>query len=174
MAEADQLREWALAAPVTPAPAASVDQLARHLDFMAAALPSRGNDAETGKKRAAVYASLLAGQSNEALAFMARKACATLEWFPTPAQCLAILAEYRPRQSEQATALLTCDRFTKRTFDTWLDALARGGAIGDVPDQWKRIAVERGALRRLDGGVFVSRALYHGPARNLLANRVTP
>ena len=165
LAEADQLREWALTTVPAAAAAASADQLARHLEFMAAALPSRANDAETGRKRVAVYASILAGKSNEALAFMSRRACETLEWFPSPKQCLDILADYRPPETPQAAALLTCERFTEQAFAEWMRALRDGAPVGDVPERWKRIAVEQGDARRLDDGSYTSRRLYYGPPR---------
>lgn len=173
LAEADALREWALATLPERPEGATLDQLARHLEFIAAVLPSRANDVETGRKRVAVYASILSGHSNEALAHMARRACESLEWFPSPKQCLEFLAEYRTPRSDQETALLTCAAFTHKSFDAWIRDLREGGPIGDVPDQWKRIAVEQGAMRHL-GGVYVSRALYHGPPRPAYQARPRP
>ncbi|MDB5582933.1 MAG: hypothetical protein JWR80_8109 [Bradyrhizobium sp.] len=174
LAEADALREWALATQPERPEGATLDQLARHLEFIAAVLPSRANDVETGRKRVAVYASILSGHSNEALAHMARRACESLEWFPSPKQCLEFLAEYRTPRPLQETALLTCAAFVHRSFDSWIRELREGGPIGDVPDQWKRIAVEQGALRRMDGGVYVNRALYHGPPRPPFQPRSLP
>lgn len=165
MEEADALRDWASLTSPAPAAPATHDQLARHLEFMQAALPSRANDAETGRKRFAVYATILSGKSNEALAFMARRACETLEWFPSPKQCLDILAEYRPPAPPQSHALIACRQFTAARFDEWLAALRDGGEVGDVPERWQRIAVEQGVMRRLEDGTMVSRSLYNGPPR---------
>ncbi|MGW8134176.1 hypothetical protein ACWGNZ_00860 [Sphingomonas zeae] len=166
MEEADELREWALTtAAATPAAAATPEQLARHLEFLHAALPSRANDMETGKRRFAVYASLLTGKSNEALAYMARRAAETLEWFPSPSQCLEILKGYHPPDTPQAAALIEVQRFTDAQFPAWLKAVRGGGPIGNPPEQWMRIAVEQGVMRRLADGSMVSRALYHGPPR---------
>lgn len=152
-----------------PRPAASQEQLAKHLSFMAAALPSKNVDDLTGKMRTAVYANLLGSYCNEALAFMARKACMTLDWFPTPRQCLDLIAEYRPPISAQETALRLCQDYTGNQFDRWLANLADGQPIGDVPEHWLRIAVERGHMRRLESGAFVSRALYQGPYKPYVA-----
>jgi hypothetical protein len=137
--------------------------MTRHISFMAATLPSKSIDDLSGKMRVAVYHSLLAGHSNEALAYMARRACETLDWFPTPRQCLDLLAEYRPPESPQSAALRLCHDYTHETFDRWLTNMRAGQPIGDVPDQWKRIAVEQGVLRRLSDGSYVNRAAYHGP-----------
>ena len=158
------MREWASSTLPAPAASASSDQLAKHLEFMHAALPSRANDTETGRKRFAVYASILAGKSNEALAFMARRACETLDWFPTPKQCLDLIGQYQPPMPAHEHALLACRQYTHSAFGDWLAELRDGAPIGDVPDHWKRIAVEQGDLRRLQDGSYVSRALYHGPA----------
>jgi hypothetical protein len=162
-AECNALREWAQTAPTEHAPAATTEQLGKHLAFMAAALPSKGLDEMTGKMKVAVYASLLGGHSNEALAYMARRACQTLDWFPTPRQCLDLIAEYRPPVSNRETALRLCSDYTAAQFERWIANLIDGQQVGDVPDQWKRIAVEQGAMRRLSDGSFVSRAMYHGP-----------
>lgn len=168
-AECNALREWAQSTPADRPAAASMDQLKRHLEFMAAALPSKGLDEQSGKMKAAVYAALLGGQPNEALAYMARTACMTLDWFPTPRQCLDIIADYRPPVSDQEIAIRLCQDYTANQFDRWIANLSDGQPIGDVPEQWKRIAVEQGAIRRLSDGSYVSRALYHGPYKPAVA-----
>ncbi|WP_267395550.1 MULTISPECIES: hypothetical protein [unclassified Sphingomonas] len=132
-------------------------------------LPRRNQDEQAGELRVTAYVTLLAGQTDEALGFMVREACKRFNWFPTAKQMLDILAEYRPPRSEQAQALLECENFADRMFATWLENLKQGQPVGDVPDQWKRIAEERGHMRRLADGSFVSRALYHGPVKPYVA-----
>lgn len=163
--ECNALREWAQTTPCEVPQPASSDQLAKHLSFMAAALPSKNVDDTTGKMRATVYASLLRGYPNEALAFMARRACQSLDWFPTPKQCLELLAEYKQPESAQTKALRLCQDFTSTQFDRWLANVRDGQEPGDVPESWMRIAVEQGVMRRLDDGSYVSRALYQGPRK---------
>ncbi|MBE7186198.1 MAG: hypothetical protein INR68_17530 [Methylobacterium mesophilicum] len=142
---------------------ASPARVTKRLEYLDAMLPRRAQDEEGGEKRTAGYLSLLLGQTDDALAFMVREACRRHDWFPTAKQLLGILAEYRPPQPEQAFALLECERFAAQAFDRWMDNLRDGQPAGDVPEQWMRIAVERGLMRRLEDGSFVSRALYHGP-----------
>ena len=132
---------------------------------MAAALPSRGVDADTGRRRAAVYASVLAGWTNDAFAYMARTACQTLDWFPTPKQCLDILATYPAPVDDRAVALRLCQDYQHDRFETWAANVRAGSPIGDVPARWLRIAVEHGFVRRLEDGSHVSRAHYHGPLK---------
>lgn len=136
---------------------------------MAAALPSKNVDDETGKMRVAVYTSLLGGYSNDALAYMARRACRELNWFPTARQCLDLIADYRPPESDQEIAHRLCDNYVSAKFDGWISSVRAGGPLGDAPEQWLRIAVEQGLARRLDDGRYVSRALYQGPKMAIAA-----
>jgi len=167
--ECRALKAWADAEPVRSTVRASYEQIERHLEYLATTLPSQAVDDESGKRRFAVYCSLLGEFSNEALQFMSREACRTLEWFPTPKQCLSIIAKYRPPISDRDRALLLCSDFTQSQFERWIANLREGQPIGDVPDQWKRIAVEQGIARRLDDGRYVSRALYVGPLKPYVA-----
>lgn len=158
--ECRALKVWAESVPATVEPI-SPPQLAKHLSFMAATLPSRSVDDETGKMRFAVYVRILGRFSNEALAYMARTACETLDWFPTPKQCLAIIEQYREPLSERDEALRLCARFTRDRFDGFIAALAAGAMtdeeVNNFPEQWKRIAVEQGHLLLTDDGTYALR-----------------
>jgi len=147
------LKAWADAQDDTPPPA-SASQLARHIEYIAATLPRQSVDDEAGEKRTAVYTSLLSGFSNRALAYMARKACETLDWFPTPRQCLEILQGYNAPPSEKDTALALCHRFWQGKFEDWIAAVKDGNVdqetIDNAPLQWRKIAMERGFLRWIE------------------------
>lgn len=158
--EARALKAWA--ENESPAvEAATISQLSKHLSFIAATLPSKNQDEESGKQRVAVYARLLEGFSNDALAFMARKACETLDWFPTPRQCLEILDRYRAPATDRDRALSFCHSFGQAQFEEFIAAFEGGQATDDsvtlVPEQWRRIAMERGYLRRMADGSFIIR-----------------
>jgi hypothetical protein len=163
--ECTALREWAETSVVERDPPAEPAQLARHLDFMAAALPSKNLDETTGRMKVAVYASILGGYSNAALAHMARRACETLDWFPTPRQCLDLIGDYREPVTEQETARRLCCDYTNDKFERWIANMREGQPVGDVPERWLRIAVEQGVMRRLNDGSYVTRAAYHGPVK---------
>jgi hypothetical protein len=160
--ECGVLMRWAQAQP-DGWPLATVDELARHLDFLGSTLPRQATDAESGRMRAAVYARFLASYSNSALAYMSRRACETLDWFPTPRQCLDILKDYQAPITEKETALRLCGAFWGERFDAFLSNVVRADKvitqadIDAVPEQWRRIAVERGALRLMADGTFVVR-----------------
>jgi hypothetical protein len=149
-AEAKALAAWAEAFDDREKPAAPL-QLTKHLTFMAATLPSKSQDEETGKMRFAVYSSLLDGHSNEALAYMARRACAELDWFPSPRWCLMTLEQYHPPRSDKVEALSLCHQFWQGRFEDFFFDLKNGIAdqetVDAVPLRWRRIALERGFLR---------------------------
>ena len=148
--EARALEAWADQPPERPAPITS-EALARQLDFLASALPARATDAETGRKRAAVYYRLLGDYAEEAIARMSVQACKTLKWFPTPVECLAILESLPTPHPEQTTAKRLSRDYWQGRLDRFLAALAADDIlqekIDSEPEQWRRIAAERGLLR---------------------------
>lgn len=155
--EARALAAWA----ETPEPLpelATIQEISRHLAFIAATLPSRSQDEEGGKMRVAVYSRILGEFTNHALTFMARRACETLDWFPTPRQCLDILREYRQPNTERSHARALLHQFAQQQFEAFMERLREREAsmteIDAVPDQWRRIAVERGYLRYAKSGGY--------------------
>ena len=151
LAECDELRDMALAMPPENV-GASPRELARHLNFIEATLPAKNTDQEAGQMRTAVYARILGGYTKEALAYMTERVCRELDWFPTPHQCLEILADYTPPVSRKDKALRICADHTQARFDEWMQALKAGGApLEGKPERWLRIATEQGYLRCIDG-----------------------
>ena len=148
--EAKALRAWADAQDDRQKPASPL-QITKHLTFLGATLPSKAQDDDSGKMRFAVYSSILAEYSNESLAYMARRACAELDWFPSPRQCMELADQYRPPVSEKEQALALCHRFYQGKFEDFIFDLERGIAeqetVDTVPLQWRKIAMERGFLR---------------------------
>jgi hypothetical protein len=141
----------------------TADQLTKNLQLMEAALPSRNVDEKAGERRTAAYLAVLRGYSIDQIKYLSDRAIRTLRWFPPVAECLAIIGEYQPPETECDATLRLCAAFADDAFETWLDNVKGGDPLGDVPDQWLRIAVERGVVRRLDDGGYVSRALFVGP-----------
>lgn len=162
--ECRALKAWADAVGPQPETPATVEQINRHMMFLKATLPSQQKGELAGQMQASVFTSILSGYSDAALNHMVRRVCETHDWFPTPKACLDALKDWVPPVSDQETALRLCQDFATSQFDRWLTNVTNGQPVGDVPDQWPRIAVEQGILRRLSDGSYVSRALYHGPA----------
>lgn len=165
--ECRALEAWAKSTTSPPA-RASIEQISRHLEFLAATLPSKNIDEQSGKMRFAVYYRMLSGYSDAALAYMSRKVCEQFDWFPTPHQCLEILADYRQPTSPQGLALSYCAQFWNGKLDDFLETLrSRLGTqdmVDAVPDRWRRIATEQGYLR-WDDGKHVIRTPYVGLER---------
>jgi hypothetical protein len=158
-AECNELRDIALAMPQEHIPV-ETRELSRQLQFIASTLPSKNTDEHTGQMRTAVYARILGGYPKEALSYMTQRACRELNWFPTPKQCLDILADYRPPATRKDRALKICADHVEARFAAFNDSLRTGdvtqATIDAAPDRWKRIAYERGLLKR-DGDGYVAR-----------------
>ena len=170
MAECSALAEWAEEhADRGGRVPASQEEIEDCLEYLAAALPSKNIDAEAGYKRFTVYVAVLGNCTVDELRHMSLEAIRTLDWFPTAKQCLGLVASFLPPVSERDRVLRICGDFAQASFDQWLENIRNGQPIGDVPERWMRIAVERGAMRVLSDGRFVSRALYHGPVRSISA-----
>lgn len=165
MAECRALAAWAEALPIAIPQPVTVEQLERHLGFLAATLPAKNVDDDAGRRRFAVYVTVLQPHPADAIAYMARRAVETLDWFPTPRQCLDLIGEFRRPSSEREATLRLCSAYAVDALERWLAAVRAGGDVGDVPNQWQRIAVEQGVMRRLSDGSMVSRARYHGPVK---------
>lgn len=157
--EARSLIAWANA-PHGKEPAATVPQLTRCLEFIASVMPYRKVAEDTGKDRVAVYISMLRDASEPALAYMSRRVCAEKQWFPTPAECLSILKDWRSTPDLRAIAKRFGQDFFQTQMEDFHAALSRGpvdqSVIDEKPDQWKRIAENKGLLRLIDGR-FVQR-----------------
>lgn len=161
--ECEALEAWALALPATDRTPATEAQIRKHLTFIASTLPTQAHDDDAGERRTAVYVTLLAGWSNEAMVFMSREVLRTLRWFPVPAQMIEALERYRPPTSERDDTLRLCGRVRQEAFAQWEVNMRDGQPIGDVPERWVRIGEAAGYLRRLADGNYVSRAAYAGP-----------
>lgn len=160
VAECHALKEWADSQPDGPVPI-TPERLGEHLSFMSAALPRQAQDRSGGERKLTVYAAIIGKFSDEAIAFMARRACETLNWFPTPNQCLEILAAYTAAPGERDQALHYCQKFWQGRLEAFMAALAAGVAdqamVDEVPRQWRMIAMEKGYLRQIEDGSFIIR-----------------
>jgi hypothetical protein len=149
---------------VAPTPCSDIDfaKFMRSLSI----LPSRADDEVTGKLRHALYQRFMAQYPREAIAYMVETAMTKYDWFPTPRQCLEILADWRDtaavehkhrttmaasavRQERQARLADIMDALDRRALDqTAIDAL---------PEHIRKIGAERGFLRLHDDGIYRAR-----------------
>ena len=150
--ECDELRSIALAMPAEHILVNS-RELAKHLQYIEATLPSKNIEEQSGQMRTAVYARLLGGYTNAALSYMSQRVCSELDWFPTPHQCLAILADYQPPATRKDKALAICSQHNQVQFEKFIELLRNKKPVEleGKPKRWLHIATERGYLRYEDG-----------------------
>lgn len=167
LAECRELRAWAHNQP--PTPSVTPEEFARHFDFIASTLPSKFSDAHAAKQKFAVFYRLLSSYSNEAIAYLARRACAELDWQPTPNQCFAILKDFVPSKTEAQQAVAKCEHSAAVLFGQFCDALKAGPVeqsfIDAVPEQWQRMADCQNLVRWRDGKWVQRQAAYAKPER---------
>lgn len=129
----------------------------------------RADDEATGKLRLAILRRVIGHHPREAIAYLVEKAITTLEWFPSPKQCLDILAGWK-RSDEavqrQASAIRLVRAERQARFDEIMHRLEQRqldqAAIDALSDKIRIVAAERGFLRLHDDGVYRARAVSCG------------
>lgn len=134
-------------------------------------LPRKADDELKGELRVALYQRMIGHHPREAISFLVEQALAECDWFPTPAQCIAIIGRWR--RSDDPVRLRNVAQSRARAelqfrFDeilTRLESRSMNQAeIDALPDRMKRIGEERGFLRIVDGRFIIRRE----PARKAL------
>lgn len=133
-----------------------------------AILPRRNEDDVRGELMFAIYRRMLGHFSKAAISHLVETSLETLDWFPTPKQCLEILADWRCHETVvhkyQSTMAASAARNERqaRLNDVML-ALDRReldqGQIDALPMQYRVVGAERGFLRLHDDGVYRARPL---------------
>lgn len=122
---------------------------------MLAVLPKRSQDELSGELFVAAYQRKLGDRSNAAISFLADKAMERCQWFPTIAECLEILGEYRRTDEvvtkwvdvrhivsrEESTRNLEARRFNNNRVKELTQS-----DVDAMPGYLKRIGVASGAL----------------------------
>lgn len=131
-----------------------------------AILPGRAEDEVRGELRFAIYRKLLGKYSKAAFSHLVETALSTLDWFPTPKQCLDILADWREHDVVEhkhrlAMAASAVRQERQARLGEIMGALDRRAlnqaAIDALPEQVRAIGAERGFLRLHDDGVYRAR-----------------
>ncbi len=135
------------APPLVPVSESHFNQCMRTLTI----LPSRDDDALTAKLRLALYRKHFGRYPEEAWSFLVEQATLTCRFFPTPAECKAILdrwsrtdgpwrahqfAQLRARQERQA-------RFDE-LFRRFREGQVTQEEVDQLPERWKSIAAVQG------------------------------
>lgn len=150
----DRLKEVARL-PLPPEDACDARHFGQCLRIMLAVLPKRSQDDLSGELFVAAYQRKLGDRSNAAISFLADKAMERCQWFPTIAECLDILSEYR-RSDELLTKWLDLRRIVsseekKREIEGLRFRNNRAADLTQedvdaMPDYLKRIGIAAGAL----------------------------
>lgn len=131
---------------------------------MQANLPRQASDAISGEIKTETYRQVLGEWPEVAIEFLVNHSIRTCRWFPTIAECLAILdgwhrADGWHRKREAIRSRVGAE--TSLRFDEAMDALRMRtmaqDAIDALPDRWRKIAAERCYLWALRDGRFIVR-----------------
>lgn len=151
--------------PLPPLPRCDDDHFDKSMRAMSI-LPRRADDEVKGELRAHLYRRMIGHFPREAISFLAEQSLATLDWFPSPKQCLDILASWirNDEAVQRKTAAARMVRSERQArFDAVLASLERReldqGAIDALPQRMQIIGEERGFLRLHDDGVYRARAV---------------
>lgn len=95
--------------PLPPLPPCDSRHFGQSLRMMLAVLPRRSADDLTGELFVAAYERQLSEYPAPAISFLCDEAIRTRKWFPTVAECIEILGEWRRYDAE-----------TRRRSDAWM------------------------------------------------------
>jgi hypothetical protein len=162
IAELQQAANLPLPAPPPPCDEDHFDKCMRSLSI----LPRKAEDQTTGALRAKLYGRLLGHFDRAAISYMTETALATCRWFPTPAECLEILAGHagsaEQARKDRATAEARIRREMQQRYLDWLMRLRRGdmmqSEVDAAPERWCAVGETQGLLRKDGDGRFVLRA----------------
>lgn len=129
-------------------------------------LPRKADDKVTGDLRLKLYRWQLREFSEGDINFLVKEALASCKFFPTPAECLAIIGRrdgpVERAQRNQAAAQGRIRREMQQRYLDWLMRLRRGdmmqSEVDAAPERWCAVGETQGLLRKDDDGRFVLRA----------------
>lgn len=105
-----------------PAPEPCDDKhFAQCLRLMAAVLPKQSKDEIDGKLFVAAYKRILQSHSREAISYLAEEAMSRCRWFPTIAECLEILQDYRRDDDAVRLRAAISSRLVQERRQRWED-----------------------------------------------------
>jgi hypothetical protein len=153
------------AAPLPDLPPCGDGELAELLRALTI-LPRRNDDEVTGELRNAFYKRKLRPYPHDAIKFMVSTVLDELNWFPTIAQCLDILARWRRNDDavhRRASAASLARAEHRARFNDIMRALESREldqpGIEALPKALRDIGVERGFLRLHDDGTYRARPI---------------
>lgn len=151
-------------APLPAPEACGEDHLRQVLRTLLAVLPKRGSDEVSGALLIEAYQAKLLVYPKDQISYLGDRAMERCQWFPTIAECREIMQGWRRDDDHvrrQQRASLAVRRECEARFDELMTRLACGqcdqAEIDGLPERTRRIAEERGFLRRHEDGSYSAR-----------------
>lgn len=161
----NQLRELvALTREPLPAPEACDDQhFAKCFRLMSAVLPKQSKDELAGKLFVAGYQRILQGYPKDAISFLAEQAMTRCRWFPTIAECIDIIQEWRrsDEHTRKRSFVLQAIRREQEARRIEQHQASRqvkpmtAEEVAALPEPMIALGLSCGALKRLDDGTVI-------------------
>lgn len=160
-----QLRELvALLSEPLPAPEPCDDQhFAKCFRLMSAVLPKQSKDELAGKLFVAAYQRILQSYPKDAISYLTEQAMNRCRWFPTIAECIDILQEWRrmddhTRKRSYIRQAIYREQEARRLEASQKNRLTRAMTAEEVaalPEPMVALGISCGALKRLDDGTVI-------------------
>jgi hypothetical protein len=153
-------------APLPTLPTCDERTFGQALRMMLAALPRRNADDVSGELFVAAYERQLGNLNRQQVEFLMDKALQRCRWFPTIAECLEIVGEWRrddePARRKASAALIVSRENRERNKDwearQWRESLQRDLTQDDLARMLpsiRELALRSGALRCDESGNVV-------------------
>jgi hypothetical protein len=130
---------------------------------MSAVLPKQSKDELAGKLFVAAYQRILQTYPKDAISFLAEQSMTRCRWFPTIAECLEILQEWRRNDVEtrKRSRILQAIRHEQEARRSEAYAAKRvirpmtADEVAALSEPMVALGLSCGALKRLDDGTVV-------------------
>lgn len=149
--------------PLPPPEACDDQHFAKCFRLMSAVLPKQSKDELAGKLFVAGYQRILQSYPKDAISFLAEQAMTRCRWFPTIAECIDILQEWRRSDAEtrKRSQMLQAIRREQETRHIEQREASRNlqpltaDDVAALPEPMISLGISCGALRRLDDGTVI-------------------
>lgn len=161
----NQLRELValLSEPLPPAEPCDDQHFAKCFRLMSAVLPKQSKDELAGKLFVAAYQRILQSYPKDAISYLTEQAMNRCRWFPTIAECIDILQEWRrmddhTRKRSYIRQAIHREQEARRLEASQKNRLTRAMTAEEVaalPAPMIALGISCGALKRLDDGTVI-------------------
>jgi hypothetical protein len=130
---------------------------------MSAVLPKQSKDELAGKLFVSAYQRILQSYSKDAISYLAEHSMTRCRWFPTIAECIDILQEWRrndehTRQRSYIRQAINREHEARRLEESQKNrrsAPMTAEELAALPEQLINLGIGCGALKRLEDGTVI-------------------